>query len=368
MAPFANNLMPGLNLGNEYDQAPPSSFNGALYYDTNAGGVRNVVNGISAPAYASDPQPAAQPTFEGFGGGTSRGSGASGSWGPGITVVDSVQDRANREAAAARQSRINQYGTAAGDIRRSAQDQMGSSLNQQRGSILDYFQGDVLSNQNALNTRRTNAEMSRNAGSRDIMGMVGRGIQGGNVMLANKNASSSSAKGQIARAYGQLGNQENVKLQGGYASELQDIGDQQGQLDTQVNTFATRKMDEWKATQADFIANSVRDQLAQLNMAAQGADLGTLFQIEQEKQTIKDQAMQKFSELDGIIAAERAKITPLSVEGARGKAMQNEQLGQGAPQMFDFNSQVAAPQMRQASQADVPLYSSQFIQQRRRGA
>ena len=268
---------------------------------------------------------------------------------------------------AARQGQMNQFGTAAGDIRRSAQDQLGSSFNQQKGSILDYFQGDVLTGQNALNTRRTNAEMSRNAGSRDIMGMVGRGIQGGNVMLANKNASSSSAKGQIARAYGQLGNQENVKLQGGYASELQDIGDQQGQLDTQVNTFATRKMDEWKATQADSIANAVRDQLAQLNMAAQGADLGTLFQIEQEKQAIKDQAMQKFSELDGIIAAERAKITPLSVQDARGRAMQNEQLGQGAPQMFDFNSQVAAPQMRQASQADLPLYSSQFIQQRRRG-
>lgn len=346
-------LNPTINYGDKtVDDMGP----GVLpYFDTRTGTIQTM----------QQPQ---QNTFEGFGGGgVTRGGGASGSWDEPITVIESAQDRANREAAAARQSAIDQYGTAAGDIRRSAQDQFGSSFNQQRGSILDYFQGDVANAQRGLNTRRTNAEMSRNAGARDIMGMVGRGIQGGNVMLANKNASSSSAKGQIARAYGQLGNQENIKLQGGYASELQDIGDQQTQLDTQVNTFATRKMDEWKQSQAEQIANSVRDQLAQLNLAAQGADLGTLFQIEQEKQAIKDQAMAKFSELDGIIAAERAKVTPLSVQDARAKAMQNEQLGQGAPQLFSFNTEAAAPQFRQASQADLPLYSN-FIQQRRRGA
>lgn len=268
-------------------------------------------------------------------------------------------------AQQARQNSINRFQTAGSQARQSGVEQMDSSLGQQRGSILDYFTGAGRTLQ-GLNQRRTNAEMSLRQGGRDIMGMVGRGIQSGNVMLANKNASSSSAKGQLAKAYGQMGNREQGKLQNQYGLENQDINMQQGQFDEDVNTFAGRKLDEWKNTQADTIANQVRNALATLDAQAQGADLGSLFQIEQEKQAIKAQALSKFGELDNLVATERAKLTPLDTQGARGQAVQNEQLGQSAPQMFDFNTQAetARPQGQQTGPA---LYSNTFIPQKRRG-
>lgn len=284
------------------------------------------------------------------------------------TTEDIAAQEAARQAAEAariRQESINNFQTQAGNVRTSAGEQIGSSLGQQRGSILDYFTGAGRTLQ-GLNQRRTNAEMSRNAGMRDIMGMVGRGVKSGGVMLANKNAASSSAAGQMARAYGEMGNRENQKVQNQYGLEQQDINTQQTQFNEDVNTYSGRKLDEWKQTQAQSIADTVRNALADLDLAARNADLGTLFEIEKERQSIKDQAMQRFGELDNLVAQERSKLSPLDTAGARSQAVANEQLGQSTPQMFNFNAQApVAQQQFGGANGNIPLYS--FIQQKRRG-
>lgn len=249
------------------------------------------------------------------------------------------------------------------NVRSSADEQLGLASRNQSSSILDFF-GDVSKTQQGLDQRRANAEYSRNQGRQDIMGMVGRGIRSGNVMLGNKGASSSSAKGQIARAYGDIGNREARNIENQYGLEGQDIDMQQQNLGTDINTYA-RKLEEFKVNTADSIASDVRNQLAVLNQQAQNADLGTLFQIEQEKQAIKDAAMAKFAELDTLLSTERAKIQPAGRQQSQAKANEMAQLGQGA-QMFNFNS--TAPATLQGGtnpQSGLPLYS--FVQQRRRG-
>ena len=278
----------------------------------------------------------------------------------------SQQDIQAQQEAQARQNNTNIIQGQAGDVRTSATDQINSSSGQQRGSILDYFTG-AGRTQQGLNQRMTNAEMSKNAGGRDVMSMVGRGVRSGMTMLSNKNAGSSSAAGQIAQAYGDLGNRENQKINNQYGLEQQDIGTQQMNFNEDVNTFKGRKLDEWKTGQADSISNSVRDALANLNAAAQGADLGTLFQIEQEKQNVKAQALAKFGELDNLVATESAKLNPLDTMGARSQANSNEREGMTAPQMFDFNDNAEVAQSQFGGASNGPMLYSNMPSQRRRG-
>lgn len=240
-----------------------------------------------------------------------------------------------------------------------------AQFNQGRSSILDFID-DAKLTQEGIDQKRKNAQFSLQAGKGDIMEMVGRGIRSGGVMLANKNAASSGAAGQIARAYGELGNRENRDVNNQFELENQGIDLEQNNLTTGFDK-QKRKIDEFKISQTDNIVNKAKADLAALDAQRIGASLPELFQIDQIAQEIKDATMARLGELDTLLQTKRAEVNPISRQQVLAGANQMRTAGTGGPQMFDFNTN--APDIRTAGPsvagAELPIYSNLALNRRR---
>lgn len=262
-------------------------------------------------------------------------------------------------------SMVNQLNTGKANALSGAGATMDAALRGGQSTILDYIQN-AKQQQQGIDQKRANAQFSLQEGKGDIMDMVGRGIRSGGVMLANKNAGSSGAAGQIARAYGELGNRETRDVGNQYALENQGIDLEQNQLATGFDT-QKRKIDEFKIGQAEEIAGTARNALAALEAQRVGASLPELFQIDQEVQAIKQQTLAKLGELDTLLASERSKINPMGQQDVFAKANEMRTAGTGGPQMFNFNTDAAQMQMNGPSVAgsQLPIYSNLALNRRR---
>lgn len=185
-------------------------------------------------------------------------------------------------------------------------------------------------------------------------------------MLANKNASSSGAAGQIARAYGELGNREARDVGNQFALENQGIDLQQNELATGFET-KKRQIDEFKIGQAEEISGVARNALAALEAQRVGASLPEMFQIDAEVNAIKQATMAKLGELDTLLQSERSKINPMGQQQTLARANTMRTDGTGGPQMFDFNTNTAQMQSGGPSiaGAEVPTYSNVALNRRR---
>jgi len=237
-----------------------------------------------------------------------------------------------------------------------------------RGSILDFIDS-ARRTQTGIDTGRANVAYSQKTGADAIEGMVGRGIQSGGVMLANKNAASSGAAGQIARAYGELGNREMAGLSGQAALENQDLTMQQNDL---TNSFGTqkRKIDEFKAKTINDIATTAEADLTALETQRLKSDLPTQFAIDAEIARIKEGVTAKLGELDSLLSTEQSKINPMTGAQVAAKGYQMAESGQGGPQMFNFNTNAAPMSFSTGGNvggASAPVYSNAFSKNKRQG-
>ncbi len=266
---------------------------------------------------------------------------------------------------AAYDAKVGEINTGKSNALNSAAASQDASLRGGRSNILDFI-GGATTKQQGIDQSRANAQFSLQEGKGDIMDMVGRGVRSGGVMLANKNAGSSGAAGQIARAYGELGNREARDVGNQFALENQGIDLQQNELNTGFDT-QKRKIDEFKVGQAEEIAGTARNALAALEATRMGASLPQLFAIDQEVQAIKDATMAKLGELDSLLQTERGKINPAGQQQTMAKANEMRTAGTGGPQMFNFNTNAA--QMQNAGPsvagAELPIYSNMALNRRR---
>lgn len=285
--------------------------------------------------------------------------------GSGNRVSAPVDPYAQWGGQAAYDSQVNEINTGKSNALNSATASQDASLRGGRSNILDFI-GGAQSKQQGIDQSRANAQFSLQEGKGDIMDMVGRGVRSGGVMLANKNAGSSGAAGQIARAYGELGNREARDVGNQFALENQGIDLQQNELNTGFDT-QKRKIDEFKVGQAEEIAGTARNALAALEATRMGASLPQLFAIDQEVQAIKDATMAKLGELDSLLQTERGKINPAGQQQTMAKANEMRTAGTGGPQMFNFNTNAA--QMQNAGPsvagAELPIYSNMALNRRR---
>lgn len=266
---------------------------------------------------------------------------------------------------AAYDAQVGEINTGKSNALNSATASQDASLRSGRSNILDFI-GGATTKQQGIDQSRANAQFSLQEGKGDIMDMVGRGVRSGGVMLANKNAGSSGAAGQIARAYGELGNREARDVGNQFALENQGIDLQQNELNTGFET-QKRKIDEFKIGQAEEIAGTARNALAALEATRVGASLPQLFAIDQEVQAIKDATMAKLSELDSLLQSERSKINPAGQQQTMAKANEMRTAGTGGPQMFNFNTNAAQMQAQGPSVAgaELPIYSNMALNKRR---
>lgn len=241
----------------------------------------------------------------------------------------------------------NIFGTA----REGAQNQ---ALGRQ-SSILDYIQG-LQSGQRAIDERGVQNELALRQGRGSVLDMVGRGVRQGGTMLAQKNATDSSAAEGLARAYGDMGQRQMSTLGNQYELENRDIGLQQAEFDQQRAT-GLRKFDENKVQAVNSIVADAQSRLAQLDAAMVDADMPTRIQMEQEKNAIKQEAMGILSQFDQQLSQGAAGVQATGVDDRRRTAADLATRGVAAANPFDFTA--SAPAQFQNSgpfASELPLF------------
>ena len=140
--------------------------------------------------------------------------------------------------------------------------------------------------QRGIDSKAVQTELAKKQGTTGVLGMVGRGIKSGGVMLGNKNAASSSGAEAIARAYGDIGRRELSNVGNQYAQGMDQVQQAQVGLDEQRAT-GVRKYGENKAMVVNNIVSEARNKLAALDGQIAGASLPNRINIEAEKEAIK---------------------------------------------------------------------------------
>lgn len=274
--------------------------------------------------------------------------------GPGITAVEGATDTpAQRQLAAQQSSARNSFNQGKSNILGDIMNSGNNYLQTGRNNILDFING-LKTNQQGLDTQRSNAVLGKNQSLGGIQNMVGQGIRSFGVNLANRNASDSSAALAGAQAYGRMGNQQSqdVNQQYGLTNANLDVA-QQG-LDTGRES-GLRKFDTEKEQTINNLTNYAQQQFATLNSQAEGAGIMDRIAIEQEKENIKNQLIQQLAELDA--RGQAATVNPMDQMAVQNKAAQLGQLGQGGTQ-FDFGMASPAQLQTGAQISQLPIYSN----------
>jgi len=192
--------------------------------------------------------------------------------------------------------------------------------------------------QAAINQKGIQNEASRRSGQQDILGMVGRGIESGGRILANKNAGTSSASGEIARAYGNIGQREMSKVGNQYELANQGINQEQQALKESQDLYKNTVFQNNKEQIVGSIVSAAQSQLAELDTALRGASLPDRIAIEGEKNKIRDAARAELSKFDAMLASEIGSAQATTSEQNRSKAVELANMGQAPAGQFDYST------------------------------
>lgn len=258
---------------------------------------------------------------------------------------------------------------------RAAYDSMRSGFGVQKQGILDsigswgdntatkYASGitDLIQNyrnsQDALNRQSVTNEVQRLQGTQGILGALGRGVKSGMTMLGNRNAGSSSAAGEIARAYGDIARRDQSGVNNQYAAGNEDIAIQQNLLGQDMGT-QQRKFKENMDMEINSKVEEARNALSALDAQIAGASLPDRIAIDQEKQNIKNQLIAKLQGYDQQLATGIQGIAPASREQNLATAQQRLAAGQVPETAFAFTDQIPAQFQNTGGQASgLPLFT-----------
>lgn len=231
---------------------------------------------------------------------------------------------------------LNSVNPSLNTIRNSASDATNSGYGKYNTGIQDFLASQGVS-QNNINQESIQNELSKQQGYQGVLDMVGRGIQSGGVMLANKNAGDSSASGALARAYGTLGRQQQSGVNNQYLQGQNKISTDQSNFGIQQQA-GVRDLAQNKSDIIDGIVQSASQQLSALDNTLVNASLPDRIAIEQEKQGIRDKAMASLGQLDQTLSSGVAGITPSSQESNQQQAFQMQNGGTAAANPFTFSN------------------------------
>lgn len=185
-------------------------------------------------------------------------------------------------------------------------------------NILDFIHG-IQSAQDTINSKGARNELAKIQGTQGVLGMVGRGIKSGGVLLAGKNAGNSSAAGAIANAYGDIGRRELSDVGNQYANANEDLRLQQGETDYQREAGA-RKLQTSKTQTINQIVAEARDKFAQLDAAMADKSLPERIAIDQEKEAVRQEVLAQLQAYDQELTNGLSGIKATSTDERRTKA------------------------------------------------
>lgn len=209
-----------------------------------------------------------------------------------------------------------------------------------RGSILDLVES-LRRGQNAIDEQGVQNELAKRQGYYGVLGMVGRGLKQGGVLLANKNAGDSSASEGIARAYSDIGRRNLSQVGNQYEQGLRGIGLAQEDLGVQRES-GIRHLQDSKTQIINNIVSDARDKLAALDAAMAEANVPDKINIQQEKDKIKAQVVDALQQYDDLLSQKTEAINPTSIEDRRGQAFNLANAGTAPENAFSYTSQVPA--------------------------
>lgn len=195
--------------------------------------------------------------------------------------------------------------------------------------------------QQAIDRKATQNESSRIQGTQGVLGMVGRGIKSGGVMLANRNAGNSSAAQALANAYGQQGQRQLSQVGNQYAQNAGDIAVNQQEQDYQQSQ-APNKFHQGLMDNVNSIVASAGDKLAQLDAARAQASLPDRLAIDQEKESVRQQVLGLLQQYDSQLAQGVGGIHAASRDQNLASASGLLQAGQADPNLFQYDTQTPA--------------------------
>lgn len=225
-----------------------------------------------------------------------------------------------------------------------------------QGSILDYLSG-LKQQQNTINSERVQDQLAKNVGTQGVLDMVSHGIQSGGVTLDNDNAASSSAGDALARAYADIGRRQLSSVGNQFAqSELKPTTDQTN-LD-QANTDEVRHSQLDKTTTINNIVNDATQKLTALNQMALYASIPDRINIDQQIQSIKQQAMDSLSAYDQQLSSGISGITPEGGSDVLSQAANLQNAGTAPTNAFQTNTNVPTQfQNTGPFPSDLPLFT-----------
>lgn len=211
-------------------------------------------------------------------------------------------------------------------------------------------------NQNNINRMGAMNELARTQGRQGILGMVGRNLRSSGVMLANKNASDSSAAGALANAYGDIGHRELNKVGNQYAMQNEEIGRLQENQNRELTT-KTNRLREDKNFQVNDIVNKARTAIGALNADMANASIPDRIAMEQEINRIKNDMLNRLQGLDSQLASASSNIRADSPEARRAEAQRMAQQGMEASNPFEFNQDINTQFQGGPFAGNMPLYT-----------
>lgn len=271
--------------------------------------------------------------------------------GSGIAAAPSQQQLAQQAAMnAARNNFISGKNTLFDSLNRAGD----NKALEYKNSVNDWLFQDK-SMQDAINAKGVNAEMARNQGVQGIRSMVGNGIKSAGVMLANKNAGSSSAAGALANAYGQLGQRQMQGVGNQYGVAQNQIGLEQQNLEGARN-LQKGKFADYKTQTVNAIVDEAQRQMAALNADAANASLPDQIAIQQEVERIRAEAMGKLQQFDSLLQTQ-AQATNRDQRLTEANRLAG--MGMGGDNPYQFTTDSYDPQFQYQAPAGgaLPIYT-----------
>lgn len=251
---------------------------------------------------------------------------------------------------------INSFNSQKSNIYSTADEAAANSGIGLKNNILDFIDS-LKSGQGKIDTESANNDLAKIQGTQGVLGMVSRGIKSGGVMLSNQNAGSSSAAQALADAYGTLGRNQLSNVGNQYAQGQNNIQQEQNDFGIQ-QASGVRNLQGSKEQIINGIVSQAQNQLGQLDAAIAGASLPNRINIEQEKQAIRQKAMDALSQYDTLLNEGVGGVHAATGDDTYARATQMAQAGTAPDSTFNFDT--AAPPQLQGSgpfASSLPLFT-----------
>lgn len=195
-------------------------------------------------------------------------------------------------------------------------------LQNQANKIVD----DAQKGQRQLNTARDNQALNYMNNVEDIRNYVRDSLTGANTQLAGMGATNSSAAGEMARVYSEIGQGKLAKAGNADALKQNELNSQQGELDI-AKAAALRDLNNSKEKAILTIGQDVQNKLTELDNQGRNLGLDGQVQIEALKQQIVNEGSNKLKAVSDWLNSQLGGVKGQGAEVSQSNAQKLKMQG-----------------------------------------